>query len=97
MLRLAEQCDTKEWYISLAEQNWGIWPPLRGYIFGRTGFSFGRKKLLVPPKNAPGMPMLVMTAFLNVSYSEIKIQDWHGCAVWIVRMRSRRAGTIFYK
>ena len=32
MLRLAEQCDTKEWYISLAEQNWRIWPPLRGYF-----------------------------------------------------------------
>ena len=53
MLRLAEQCDTKEWYISLAEQNWWIWPPLRGYFFGRTGLSFGRKKLLAPPKKCP--------------------------------------------
>ena len=36
-------------------ENFG--PPLRGYIFGRTGLSFGRKKLLAPPKNAPGTPM----------------------------------------
>ena len=50
MLRLAEQCDTKEWYISLGEQNWRIWPPLRGYFFGRTGLSFGREILLAPPK-----------------------------------------------
>ena len=50
MLRLAEQCDTKEWYISLAERNWRIWPSLRGHYFGRTGLSFGRKKLLAPPK-----------------------------------------------
>ena len=50
MLRLAEHCDRKEWYISLAEQNCRIWPPLRGYFFGRTGLSFGRKKLLAPPK-----------------------------------------------
>ena len=53
MLRLAEQCDTEEWYISLAEQNWRTWPPLRGYFFGRTGLSFGRKKLLAPPKKCP--------------------------------------------
>ena len=53
MLRLAEQCDTKEWYISLAEQIWRIWPPQRGYFFGRTGLSFGRKKLLPPPKKWP--------------------------------------------
>ena len=32
MLRLAEHCDRKEWYISLAEQNCRIWPPLRGYF-----------------------------------------------------------------
>ena len=53
MLRLAEQCDTKEWYISFAEQNWRIWPPLRGYFFGRTGLSFGRKKWLAPLKKCP--------------------------------------------
>ena len=60
MLRLAEQCDTIAWHISLAEQNWRIWPPLRGYYFGRTGLSFGRtglsfgrKKLLAPPKKCP--------------------------------------------
>ena len=27
--------------------------PLRGYLFGRTGLSFGRKKLLAPPKKCP--------------------------------------------
>ena len=27
---LAEQCDTKAWQISLAEENWKNWPPLRG-------------------------------------------------------------------
>ena len=32
MLRLAEHYDRKEWYISLAEQNCRIWPPLRGYF-----------------------------------------------------------------
>ena len=53
MLRMAEQCDTKEWYISLAEQNCRIWPTLRGYFFGRTGLSFGRKKWLAPPQKCP--------------------------------------------
>ena len=28
-------------------------PPLRGYCFGRTGLSFGRKKWLAPPKKCP--------------------------------------------
>ena len=51
ILRLAEKFDTKGWYISLAEQNWRIWPPLRGNFFGRTGLGFGRKKC---PRNAYG-------------------------------------------
>ena len=53
MLRLAGQFDTKEWFISLAEQNWMNLAPLREYFFGRTGLSFGRKKLLAPPKKWP--------------------------------------------
>ena len=53
ILRLAEQFDTKEWYNSLAEQNWKIWPPPERIVFGRTGLSFGRKKLLAPPKKCP--------------------------------------------
>ena len=43
-LRLAGQFDTKERFISLAEQNWMNLAPLREYFFGRTGLSFGRKK-----------------------------------------------------
>ena len=50
MLILAEHCDTKEWYICLAEQNCRIWPPPERIFFGRTGLTFGRKKLLAPPK-----------------------------------------------
>ena len=53
MLRLAGQFDTKEWFISLAEQNWMNLAPLREYFFGRTGLSFGRKKLFAPPKKCP--------------------------------------------
>ena len=53
MLRLAGQFDTKERFISLAEQNWMNLAPLREYFFGRTGLSFGRKKLLAPPKKWP--------------------------------------------
>ena len=50
---MAEQCDTKAWLISLAEQNWKNWPPQRGYCFGRTGLSFGRKKWLAPSQKCP--------------------------------------------
>ena len=53
MLILAEHCDTKEWYICLAEQNCRIWPPPERIFFGRTGLTFGRKKLLAPPKKCP--------------------------------------------
>ena len=42
--------------------------PLRGYFFGRTGLSFGRKKLLAPPlKNAPRTPMLTRSTLVGVT------------------------------
>ena len=49
MLRLAEQCDTKEWYISLAEQNWRIWTPLIGYCFWQNRIKFCQKEIIGPP------------------------------------------------
>ena len=57
MLRLAEQCDTKERYISLAEQNWRIWPPLRGYFLAEQDSVLAERNCWPPLKNAPGTPM----------------------------------------
>ena len=57
MLRLAEQCDTKEWYISLAEQNWRIWPPLRGYFLAEQDWVLAERNCWPPLKNAPRTPM----------------------------------------
>jgi len=52
-----------DWQDSLTQKNglsawqnnrigW-IWPPPERFFFGRTGLSFGRKKLLAPPKKWP--------------------------------------------
>ena len=58
MLRLAEHCDTKEWYISLTEQNWRIWPPLRGYFLAEQDWVLAEKNCWPPLKNAPRTPMI---------------------------------------
>ena len=67
MLRLAGQFDTKEQFISLAEQNWMNLAPLREYFFGRTGLSFGRKKLLAPPKKWPRNAYVDIVSCCSVS------------------------------
>ena len=66
MLKLAGQCDTKEWYISLAEQNWRIWTPREEIFFFRTGLSFDRKKLLAPPKKCPKNAYEHLNRFLTM-------------------------------
>ena len=53
MLRLAEQCGHNNMAHQLGKTEFEDWPPLRGSFFGRTGWSFGRKKLLAPPKKFP--------------------------------------------
>ena len=68
MLRLAGQFDTKERFISLAEQNWMNLAPLREYFFGRTGLSFGRKKLLAPPKKWPRNAYAYFSVTRTISY-----------------------------
>ena len=49
MLRLAEQCDTLEWYISLAEQNWIIWPTPERIFFWQNRIEFWQKEIVGPP------------------------------------------------
>ena len=49
MLRLAGQFDTKERFISLAEQNWMNLAPLREYLFGKTGLSDWKKDIVGSP------------------------------------------------
>ena len=46
---MTEKNGTSAWQNSIVE----FGPPLRGYFFGRIGLSFGRKKLLAPPKKCP--------------------------------------------
>ena len=55
MLRLAEQCDSKEWYINLAEQNWRTWPPLRA----EQDYILAERNCWPPLKNAPRTPMVL--------------------------------------
>lgn len=51
--QFAEQIGRVAWHRSLAEQNWGTWPPLTGEIFGRKGLNFGRTEWLAPPWKWP--------------------------------------------
>ena len=55
---MAEQCDTKAWPISLAEQNWKNWPPLRGYFLAEQDWVLAERNGWPPLKNAPGTPMV---------------------------------------
>ena len=55
--QFAEQFGRVAWHSSLAEQNWGTWPPLTGKFFGRKGLNFGRTEEF-PPENDPARPML---------------------------------------
>ena len=73
MLRLAEQCDTKEWYISLAEQNWRTWPPWEDFFLAEQDWVFCRKKMFdPPPKNVPRTPM----------QCQVKCHQICGCAIF---------------
>ena len=53
MLRLAEKCDTKEWYISLAEQNCGIWPPWEDIFLAEQDWVLAERNCWPPLKNPP--------------------------------------------
>ena len=46
--QFAEQFGRVAWHSSLAEQNWGTWPPLTGKNVGRKGLNFGRMEWLAP-------------------------------------------------
>ena len=49
MLRLAGQFDTKERFISLAEQNWMNLAPPEGIFFWQNRIEFWQKEIVGPP------------------------------------------------
>ena len=50
---LAEQFGRVAWHIAAWQNKIGELGPPESIFFGRTGLSFGRKKLLAPPKKCP--------------------------------------------
>ena len=74
-----------------------IWPPLGGYFFGRTGLSFGRKKLLAPPKKWPRNAYALDTVLWRINEKNIYfdsfliIKYWRAHAKFHEIMRCRSA------
>ena len=71
--------------------------PLRGYFFGRTGLSFGRKKLLAPPKKWPRNAYALDTVLWRINEKNIYfdsfliIKYWRAHAKFHEIMRCRSA------
>ena len=89
---------------SLAEQNWGTWPPLTGKNIGRKGLNFGRTEWLAPTWIWPSCAYEPSTKILVAPTADL-VREGEGvgsgkmprcesshCVVWREARDEQRAG-----